>query len=403
MTRILKQATETSVESSAPSARDAFSFRVLRPALTSVLKLANAVADRRSTLKALGNVAIRVQDGEVSVTATDLNVSMVADLVSADVRGSGGVMLPVKPFLDLVSGFEGDEIEIDVEPGKLRVSCPGRLAVLNATPDRDFPRVPTAPDDDAFGNTSAEAFAELLGTVDHAVCEDQTRFHLNGVYLTSELEGFVIAVATDGHRLALAERAFSTIRLPRPGVIVPSKGVAAISKLLGKGSCNIAATESHLFVRHGHATRVTLAVKTIAAQFPPYRQVIPTHDDRCVTVERKALIAALKRAKVTCTRTRGAKLTAGDGKLVIASDAPDTGETSEVLRATGLYVEGPESFSIGVNASYLLDALAQIDDKHVTIAFGSELDPMLVRSTEHACSNPPGNAPTLFVIMPMRI
>lgn len=213
----------------------------------------------------------------------------------------------------------------------------------------------------------------------------------------------MIAVATDGHRLALAERAFSTISLPRPGVIVPSKGVAVLSKLLGKGSCNIAATESHLFVQHGHATRVTVAIKTIAAQFPPYRQVIPAHGDRFVTVERKTLIAALKRAKVNSTKTRGAKLTAGDGKLVIASDHPDTGETREVLRATGLYVEGTESFSIGVNASYLLDALAQIDDKHVTIAFGGELDPMLVRSTEHACSHPPGQGPALFVIMPMRI
>lgn len=187
MTRILKQATETSVESSAPSTRDGFGFLVLRSTLTGVLKLANSIADRRSTLKTLANVALRVTDGEVSLAATDLNVSMVADLVSADVRGSGGVLIPAKTLLDLVNGFTSDEIAIVREPGILRITCGEASATLHVTPARDdnYPKIPKVPEAESFGNTSAEAFAELLGTVEHAMCEDPTRFHLNSVYLTS--------------------------------------------------------------------------------------------------------------------------------------------------------------------------------------------------------------------------
>jgi DNA polymerase-3 subunit beta len=150
-----------------------------------------------------------------------------------------------------------------------------------------------------------------------------------------------------------------------------------------------------MFVRVGN---YELAVKTIDAQFPAYNQVIPKDHRKLATVDRKLLIAALKRTKPLALSTRGVALSLHGDKLTITADHPDLGKAVETLDA-----ETCSDAKYGVNPSYLLDAVEEIDDERVTIAFGAELDPILVRGTGQATSKAIMESSYLAVVMPMRI
>jgi len=395
----IKTATATVTETAANSA-EPMSVRAPIADLKRATALLARVADRKSTMPILAHALIRVDAEGTTLAATDLNVTAIVRLPW---RGtSGGFTVPAKGLADIVKRLPSEECEITRKGMLGLVVTSGSLAsVLHGIPDRDFPKVPSD-EGLAWHACNAEVFADSLESVAYAVCKDETRFHLNGIKYECPDGEHATFVATDGHRLALTRAALSGA--PTAGVIIPSKGATEIVKVLrGKWSgdvCDVAIKGNALFVRYG---AVTLAVKLIDAQFPPYMQVIPKEYNRLATIERKPLIEALKRAALVCTETRGVKLSFASGKVTLPSDDPDVGEASESLTAESEWCESGATAAIGVNARYMLETLGEIDCKHVTLAFNAELDPILVRSTEHAVSYSRNDSPHLAVIMPMRI
>lgn len=405
--RALKKATETATADSASTAPIGSATLLVAPRddLKRALKRLLAVADRRSTMPMLANVLIRASGTGLVLAATDLYVTMVTESPAwhpCPGLAPGGTTVNAKALSDLVASLPAGDVRITRDGVHATVSAGAVTSSIPTMHERDFPKVP----DTSAVSWSEVPAAELSGLFDKClpfVCKDETRFHLNGVLFQSD-GTTAVTVATDGHRLAKCQTALlDTPKIPSAGVIVPSKGAAQLVKLLGskaRGECEIAVVAPYLHVRY---QGTTLSVKCIDAMFPPYEQVIPKNHGKLATVDRKALISALDRAKLTCSETRGAKLTIGDGKLVITSDNPDTGTLSESMAATGVAAESDKASHIGMNPRYLLDALGEIDDKLVTIALGDELAPFLVRGTEHACSYPVVGSPFLVVIMPMRM
>lgn len=360
------------------------------------------VADRKSSIAILGYTAIIVRDTGVVLAATDLNVYATVNLdIGKGAHRSGGFCVEAKALADLAKALPPADASISRAGALgLTISVGNVSSVLHGLPFRDFPKFPD-PADLAWHPTPADALGESLDAVLFSVCKDETRFHLNGVHYENPDGERAIFVSTDGHRLSKATRTMSGA--PTKGVIIPAKAAKEISKLLAEGKrqgqCETAihGHGPHMFVRYG---AVTLAVKLIDAQFPPYEQVIPKDHTILATIERKPLIDALKRAKLACSEVRGVKFDLASGKLVITSDHPERGTATETLTADAL--DG-KKVTIGVNPAYLLDLLASIDCKHVTFSFGGELAPMLVRSTHDAVEYSLDRAPYVGVVMPMRI
>jgi DNA polymerase III subunit beta len=376
--------------------------------------IVNRIADRKSTMPMLANALIRVADDHVLFVATDLNLSVTIklDLVGSE-HERGGIAVPAKLLHDTIKGLPVELVTLKRrDVSGLTVSSANVTSALLGASDRDYPKIA---DDSSvtWHRCEASEVADLFERALSSVCKDETRFHLNGVLYQCTDGEHARVVSTDGHRLTKIETTFTgvdnaavhALSVPSAGVIVPDKAAREIVRLLAdgkrKGACELALGKHiHapvLLVRYGN---VTLATKLIDAQFPPYEQVIPEAYKILATFERKPLIAALKRAKVASTETRGVKLSLAAGKLTLTSDHPDLGSASETLPMESLF---DKTFAIGVNAAYLLDALDEIDCTHVTIGFGDELAPMLVRSTHDAVERSVMNASYLCVVMPMRI
>jgi DNA polymerase-3 subunit beta len=364
-------------------------FRINKAEFLKGLRLAQSIADRKSTMPMLANVLLRTAGkGSLLCAATDLNVSLSAELACEN-KKEGGITVGAKALHDIVVSAPGDDIVVKKADNNWAEIKAGKVVYrLVGMPDRDFPKIPDHREI-AFGKVPAEILRSMVDRTLFSVCNDETRFHLNGVYF--ECDGTrARMVSTDGHRLSKVERDLPGGPQLSAGVIIPKKGLTEMKRSLdaATGACELAIKTPYVFLK---AEAITLAVKLIDSQFPPYEAVIPKQNDKQLEVSRVMLTEALKRAQLMSSETRGVKLAVEKGSVKIAGDNPDLGEVREELDAT--YTGEP--LAVGVNAKYLLELLGQMASDGVSFALAGELDPILVK--------PIGDPDYIGVIMPMRI
>ena len=364
-------------------------FRIQKNEFLRGLRLAQGIADRKSTMPILANVLLRT-DGKskLVLAATDLNVSVSAEL-AAKIDKEGGLTVSAKHLHDIISALPGEDVVLrrtenhwaDIKAGKVEYKLVGM-------PDRDFPKIPDHREI-KYAKVDAPTLRDMIDKTLFSVSSDETRFHLNGVLF--ECDGAKARmVSTDGHRLSKIERTLTGGPQLAVGVIIPKKGLTEIKRTIDGlgGACDLAVHGPHVFLRAGD---VALAVKLIDSQFPPYEQVIPKANDKVVVIERTQLLEALKRAQLMSSETRGVKISVSKGSLQIASDNPELGEVKEEL---DVGYTGP-ALSIGFNPKYFSDLLGQMTTEQIRLELCGELDPGIVRPAE--------GADYLGVVMPMRI
>ncbi|HKA86284.1 MAG TPA: DNA polymerase III subunit beta [Haliangiales bacterium] len=364
-------------------------FRIQKSEFLRGLRLAQGIADRRSTMPILANVLLRT-DGKnkLLLAATDLNVSVSVEL-AAKIDKEGGLTVGARPLHDVVQSLPGEDVVFrraennwaDIRAAKVAYKLVGM-------PDRDFPKMPDHREV-KYSKVDPAVLREMIDKTLFSVSNDETRFHLNGVLL--ECDGArARMVSTDGHRLSKVERTLTGGPVLPQGVIIPRKGLTEMKRALeGAASpSEMAVAGIYVFVKTGEAA---LAVKIIEAQFPPYDKVIPTGNDKSLVVGRKELLEALRRASLMSSDTRGIKLAMEKGILHIASDNPELGEVREELEVE----YAGEPLAIGFNPKYFEDILQQMTNEQVRLDLSGELDPGVIR--------PADGTDYLGVVMPMRI
>src|SRR6185503_8124800 len=348
-------------------------FRIAKTEFLRGLRLAQGIADRKSTMPMLANVLLRTQGkNQLLVAATDLNVSLTAELKSQNAT-EGGITLGAKNLYELIANAPGDEVSVKKADNHWAEIKSGKV------PDHR---------EASYTTLESAVLREMIERTLFSVCNDETRFHLNGVFFESDGSKSRM-VSTDGHRLSKVERTIANGPKLSAGVIIPKKGLLEIKKGLEQGpSCKIAIKTPHLFLVQDD---IAIAVKLIDAQFPPYEQVIPKEHKRVITIDRLRFIDALRRAQLMSSETRGVKIAATREGVTITSDNPDLGEVREEIEAE----YNSEPLAIGFNPKYVVELLMQMSADQVTVALGGELDPGLIR--------PLTGDDYLGVVMPMRI
>jgi len=364
-------------------------FRIQKNEFLRGLRLAQGIADRKSTMPILANVYLRTEGkAKIFLAATDLNVSVSAEL-AAKVDKEGALTVGARPLHDIVSNLPGEDVVFkraennwaDIKAAKVAYKLVGM-------PDRDFPKLPDHREV-AFAKCDAAVLREMIDKTIFSVSNDETRFHLNGVLF--ECDGALARmVSTDGHRLSKVERSLADGPVLPSGVIIPKKGLVEIKRAVEgeKGAAAIAFQGPYVFVK---TTDVVLAVKLIESQFPPYEQVIPKTNPKTAVVGRGSLLEALKRASLMASETRGVRFTFEPGLLRVASDNPELGEVREELE---IDYKG-DTVSIGFNPRYFTDILTQMVSDEIRVEVAGELDPAVVK--------PRDGEDYLGVVMPMRI
>ena len=271
---------------------------------------------------------------------------------------------------------------------------------LQSLPDADFPDLTTGDLSHSFQLASGD-LKRLIDKTQFAISNEETRYYLNVIYLhTVDVEGHLMlrAVATDGHRLARVEVSAPKGALGMPGVIVPRKAVAEIQKLVENldQDVRIEISPSKARFTFGdplvHLGQVVLTSKLIDGTFPDYMRVIPSGNDKRLTVDREPFKVAVDRvATISSERGRAVKLTLADAKLTLSVTNPDLGSAVEELDVD--YDSSP--IDIGFNARYLLDITEQLDSDTVLFKLSDPGSPTLLQDRDGAAA--------LYVLMPMRV
>lgn len=365
-------------------------LKIEKAALLQGLYLAQGISDRKSTMPILANVLLRT-DGrdKLFVAATDLNITVTAEL-PCKVEIEGGLTVGARHLHEIVKSLPGESLLLrrtdnnyaEIHAGKVDYKVVGMA-------DRDYPKLPNHREVEMH-KVDGATLRDMVAKTFFSISTDETRYHLNGVLFESD--GKVAKmVSTDGHRLSKVERPLDGGLQLKQGIIIPRKGLAEIRRALENASqqAELGVQGGHLFVR---VSEVALSVKLIEAQFPPYDQVIPKENDKVATCPRLALLEALRRISIMSSdKTWGVKFSLDKRILKVTSDNPDLGEAHEELDVS--YQGSP--LTIGFNAKYFIELLAEMDGDEVKLELNGELDPGLVRPTS--------GMSYLGVVMPMRI
>jgi len=362
-------------------------FSVAREALLKPLQAVIGVVERRQTMPILSNVLLVAKDGQLSITATDLEVELVAQ---ADVETDAGGEITVsgRKLLDICRALpEGSVISISASGEKLTVRAGRSRFNLATLPAAEFPVV----EDIKAGQSIAvpqEVLGRLFEKTHFSMAQQDVRYYLNGLLLETG-GGQLRAVATDGHRLALCQADVDG-KLEDQQVIVPRKGVLELQRLMsGDGELNIELGSNHIRIQ---LDRIRFTSKLIDGRFPEYERVIPKESANELKADRGAFQGALQRTAILSNeKYRGIRLVIRDSGVVLQAHNPEQEEAEEELEVE----YAGEDIEIGFNVNYLLDALGAVDGDDVTLSVQDSNSSCLIRQ--------PGSDDCKFVVMPMRL
>jgi DNA polymerase-3 subunit beta len=368
---------------------------VERAALLRSLGHVHRVVERRNTIPILANVLLRAGEGGLRLKATDLDIE-VTETIPADVSGAGSTTVPAHVIYDIVRKLpDGAQVSLEStgEGGQMQIRSGRSRFMLQALAESDFPDLAAGDLPHRFSLPAGD-LKRLIDKTQFAISTEETRYYLNGIFFhTLEAGGQTVlrAVATDGHRLARVEMPAPAGAKGMPGIIVPRKAVAEVQKLVEDGGENVDIEISSQKIRLTFGG-VVLTSKLIDGTFPDYQRVIPSGNDKHLTVERTDFAKAVDRVStISSERGRAVKLALADGRLTLSVNNPDSGSATEELEVD--YESG--NLDIGFNARYLLDITGQLDGDTALFKLADPGSPTVIQDREGA------NA--LYVLMPMRV
>lgn len=365
-----------------------------RAALLRALNHVQSVVERRNTIPILSNVLIEAKDGALGLTATDMDIAIV-ERTAADVATAGAVTAPAHTLYDIVRKLpDGAQVDLDAtgEGDRLTLKSGRSRFTLATLPTDDFP-VMSGGDMPHEFQLDAEALRALIDRTRFAISTEETRYYLNGIYLHAA-DGetpMLRAVATDGHRLARVEIPLPDGANGMPGVIVPRKTVSELRKLIEEtdGAISISLSDTKIRFAFGDAV---LTSKLIDGTFPDYERVIPSGNDKIMTVDCGDFAEAVDRVSTIATeKMRAVKMKLDGDQMELSASSQENGQAVEELAID----YGRDAIEIGFNARYLLDIANQVEGDTAEFVMADAASPTIVRD--------PKDPGALYVLMPMRV
>jgi DNA polymerase-3 subunit beta len=366
-----------------------------RTALLKTLAHVQSVVERRNTIPILSNVLMEAAKGELALTATDMDLTIV-DAVAAEVAKPGATTVSAHTFYDIVRKLpEGAQVEIATsgDGAQLTVKAGRSVFTLATLPKEDFPTIGAVDLPHEFRLAGRE-LRNLIDRTRFAISTEETRYYLNGIYVhASEANGVqtLRAVATDGHRLARFEMPLPDGAAGLPGVIVPRKAVNELRKLIDETEEPVTIALSDTKIRFAFGPTV-LTSKLIDGTFPDYERVIPVGNDKVIEVDCQSFAQAVDRVStISSEKSRAVKLIIENGGITLSASSPENGTATEEIE---INYTGP-GIEIGFNSRYLLDIAQQIEGEAAEISLADSASPTIVRDR--------ADPSALYVLMPMRV
>jgi DNA polymerase-3 subunit beta len=368
-------------------------FSVKKFDLLDELTATQGVVERKTTIPILANLLVEAEGNRVTLTATDVELS-VRTSCAAKVKKEGAGTIPAKKLLELVRLLPDEEIRFKLLDNHwVEIVCDRKKYKMVGMSRENFPALPELPG--TLVKIPAAVLASLVGKTVFSISAEESRYTLNGGLLLIKPDTLTM-VATDSHRLALAETDQKTEKLNAEiRVLVPKKAMFELQRLTAEagddGAIEFGRDDSHLFFRSG---RRLLISRMLTGQFPNYEAVMPRDNNKTIALDRGELTDALRRvSQLADPRTHAVKFSVSKEGVELSASSPDYGEGKETIEKD---YKG-EALSVGFNAEYVLQFLAAAAEGPISVELKDEQSAAQMRPLADEKYR------YRYVIMPMRI
>ena len=365
-------------------------FRCERDVLADALNSAGrAATNRTGTLPVLSGVRIQVSGDTLTVTGTDLELTIH---LTIEVGGEqdGAAVVPARLVGDIVKALPAGAVEIALDGaadgGEMSISAGRSQFSVRPLSLDDYPA--QADPSGEVVTLSAETLADSLRQVVRAASTDDARAVLTGVLLASEDDG-VRMVATDSYRLAVRDLPDSSVLGSGQKVLIPGRALSELQRLMGD--------VDELTVRFGEreatfeAGTTRLTTRLIEGEFPNYRNLLPSSYPNLLTVSKASMMEAIRRVKILAQDSTPVRLTLGGDTVQLTAITQDVGNAAEEIDAS---YDGAE-MTVAFNPDYLAAGIDAIDADDVTLATMDPMKPAVLRGA--------GQEDYLYLLMPVRV
>jgi DNA polymerase III subunit beta len=353
------------------------------------------IVEKKNTIPILSNVLIEAGEGEIHLTATDLEVGIKASY-PATISATGKITVSAKKLFEIIKELPEKEIVFHAKENCwIEIRCGKAFFNIVGLSADEFPFFPSFQKNQFF-SIDGSLLKEMIEKTSFSISTDESKYNLNGIYFRSmEDDGKQVLrmVATDGHRLALIQKEI-TVSHVEPlsrGVIFPRKGILELKKMAdeGDGDLQLGFLDNNAVVQKD---RTVVVMRLVDGEFPDYTRVIPQQNEMIATIPRDTFLHALRRMSILSSeKSKGVKIVLKEKNLELSSSNPEFGDAREDL---DIDYEG-EEITVGFNARYLIDILNVLCEEQVRLSLRDKLSPGLVTPCE--------NRDYLAVIMPMRL
>jgi DNA polymerase-3 subunit beta len=357
------------------------------------LTATQGVVERKTTIPILSNYLFEAAGDKLSLTATDLDLSLRTSC-NAKVKKEGACTIPARKLYDYVKLLPDADITIRLlENHWVSIRCGRSNTKMVGMARSNFPGLPVFPSAGVI-KIPAAVLRSMIAKTGFAIASEESRYTLNGALMVLKPESITM-VATDGHRLAHVERSGEKFEgvSGEMKTLIPKKAMDELKSLLDSDveTIDFAKDESTLFFRVGPRL---LTSRQLTGQFPNYEAVLPKDISKSIALHGEELGAAIARvAQFADERSRAVRLRLEKGELKISASSTETGESEDSIEVA---YDG-EPMAIGFNAQYLLDFIK---------ATGSCDVKLELKDAQSAGQLRPAEAEDYkyrYIVMPMRI
>jgi DNA polymerase III subunit beta len=358
------------------------------------LSATQGVVERKTTIPILSNYLFEAAGDRLSLTATDLDLSLRTSC-NAKVKKEGTCTIPARKLFEYVRLLPDADITIKLlENHWVSIRCGRSNTKMVGMARSNFPSLPVFPTAGVV-KIPAQVLRGMISRTGFAIANEESRYTLNGALMVLKPESITM-VATDGHRLAHVERSgekFEGIS-GEMKTLVPKKAMDELRSLVDSTdveTIEFAKDESTLFFRIGPRL---LTSRQLTGQFPNYEAVLPKDNSKSIALNGEELAAAISRvAQFADERSRAVRLKLEKGELKLSASSTETGESEDSIETD----YNGEALTIGFNAQYVTDFLKAVGSGDVRLELKDAQSAGQLRPAEGE------DYKYRYIVMPMRI
>ncbi len=366
-------------------------FRIDKNEFQKHLLSVSSIVPAKPVVTVIANVMIEAKKDKIMFSSTDFEITMHSEM-QANIDNEGITIVNAKTLAELIKRLPEGILDLKLHNNELHIECGTGIYKLPVTDKDDYVDIIGIDRDKMFTIESLPMVNAIENTL-FAVSRDAVKIAITGILFEANGKELSL-IGTDGHRLSVYTVKDIFEKTLSKSVIVPPKALSILKNLISdKESFEIGFDEKRIMFK---INDTEISAKLIEGTYPDYKRVIPSDNDKLLTVDKNTMLDILNRVNIfTNPNTKLVKFEIEKDRIKVNAYQSQTGEGTEVVKAE---YNSEEPFVIGFNNTYLIEIIKKVETENMKMRLKSEMSAVIIENEENKIGEQ-----SLYLIMPLRL